>query len=127
MSSCLLLLMLVCSPSKPANVLTGVHATAAFADTWSTQRTFTACARYSWHCWEQNPITRPFQTNGQPLAYTSTYWGSVGAAWVGNKMHRSNNRVIRRLWWVPQVVGIGAHAYGINHNLGLVRRMERAR
>jgi hypothetical protein len=41
----------------------------------------------------------------------------IAGIWLGTEMKRSRNRFFRRVWWVPQAVGIGGNlsgaAYGI--------------
>lgn len=33
----------------------------------------------------------------------------AGTVWIGRKMQRSNNRVLRKVWWVPQLVLTSLH------------------
>lgn len=113
MNECLLILLLSCQP-KVASALTLAHATVAFADTWQTQRAVDRCAqRPGCYSSERNPLARPFQTNGKPLAYAATTAGVFGTAWLADRMRRSNNWT-RKVWWLPQIgltvgsaVGIG--------------------
>jgi hypothetical protein len=42
---------------------------------------------------------------------------ALGSYWIGSKMHHSQNRLLRRLWYVPQVAGILGNAYGTVHNI----------
>jgi hypothetical protein len=69
--------------------------------------------------YEGNPVVS-FLTGTHPT------WGRMaplGAAqevvgiWLGTEMKRSRNRFVRKVWWLPQAVGIGGNlsgtAYGI--------------
>jgi hypothetical protein len=60
------------------------------------------------------------------LAGTHPTWGrmaplgavqEVVGIWLGTEMKRSRNRFVRKVWWLPQAVGIGGNlsgtAYGI--------------
>jgi len=107
--TCVLTLILSCG-SKPAAALTLAHAGTALADTWSTQRALDRGGR------ELNPLTRPFQTHGQPLAYASTAAGVVGTAWLADRMRRSKNWT-RKIWWLPQAALAGVGGWAIHGNL----------
>jgi len=123
MTTCMLFLILC--QSRPGAVLNVAHAAAAFTDTWSTQRYLDNCIQPGRRCWERNLVTRPFQSHGKPLAYVTTGLGVVGVSAIAHRMRRSDNRVIRRIWWLPQAALIGAHAWGIHNNLSLDERHKR--
>jgi hypothetical protein len=109
---CAMTLILSCG-SKSAAVLNVSHAAVAFADSYYTQRSFSLCREHG-KCWnvEANPLTRPFQRNGEAVAYQSTYAGLSLSNFVAQRMRTSHNRVLKRIWWLPQGVLIGASMYG---------------
>ena len=109
---CALTLILSCG-SKSAAALNVSHAAVAFTDVYYTQRSYDLCRVFN-GCRdvEANPLTRAFQRNGRPIAYQSTYVGLSLSSFVGQKMRTSHNRVLRRIWWLPQTVLIGASIYG---------------
>jgi hypothetical protein len=107
--------------------LNAIHAGAAFADTWSTQRYFEAGRERGRRVFELNPLARPFQEHGQARAYAATAAGVFGAATLGKVMRESRHRWVRRLWWVPQAALTGAHAWGIQRNLEAHRRLTEGR
>jgi len=106
-------LVLACG-SKPAVSLNVIHAAASFADTFTTQRGFDVCRVYA-GCiprrLEANPLTRPFQSNGRAIAYTSTAMGVQGLSYLAQRMRTSNNRVLKRIWWLPQAALSGTSGY----------------
>ena len=109
---CALTLILSCG-SKSAAVLNVSHAAVAFADVYYTQRSYSLCRTLA-GCSdiEANPLTRPFQRRGKPLAYASSYAGLSLSSSVAQRMRTSHNRVLRRIWWLPQSVLLGASIYG---------------
>ncbi len=109
---CAMTLIFSCA-SKPASALNLSHAAVAFTDTYFTQRSFNLCpAAGGCANVEGNPLTRPFQRNGQTLAFHSTYVGLTVAAFTAQKMRASQNRIVRRIWWLPQTLLIAGSAYG---------------
>jgi hypothetical protein len=109
---CALTLILSCH-SKSAAALNVSHAAVAFADVYYTQRSYSLC-RVLAGCTdiEANPLTRPFQRRGKPFAYASSYVGLSLASSVAQRMRTSHNRILRRIWWLPQSVLLGASIYG---------------
>jgi hypothetical protein len=70
---------------------------------------------------ERNPILRPML--GHPAAmyaYRAAY--TMGAAWVGHKMHTSRFGIARKLWWLPQTVSIEQNVYGYAYTRAHYRR-----
>ena len=68
---------------------------------------------------EINPAVRVF-TGPDPTWSRMAPLGAVQeivGIWLGTEMKRSRNRFFRRVWWIPQVAGIGGNlsgtAYGI--------------
>jgi len=58
---------------------------------------------------EANPVTRPFVDGmPQPLVSAVSAGGVLGLGWLAHRMHQSNNRVLRKIWWVPQAIQGGA-------------------
>lgn len=109
---CAMTLILFCG-SRSAVTLNVSHAAVAFADSYYTQRSFSLCHDHG-QCWniEANPLTRPFQRNGAAVAYQSTYAGLSLASFAAQKMRTSHNRILKRIWWLPQSAMIGASIFG---------------
>jgi hypothetical protein len=109
---CALTLVLSCG-SKPAAMLNVSHAAIAFADTYYTQRSYDLC-RVMVGCRdvEANTLTRPIQREGKPIAFQATLMGVSLTAFAAQKMRTSRNRMVRRLWWLPQAALIGGSIYG---------------
>ena len=70
---CALTLILSCG-SRSTAALNVSHAAVAFADVYYTQRSYSLCRAFpGCRDVEANPLTRPFQRNGKPIAYQSSY------------------------------------------------------
>lgn len=113
---CILTIILTC-PNLGVGLLNASHATLAFTDTYTTQRNFMQCREIMCESRETNPLTRPFQSHGKPLAYASTYTGLVGASYLASRMRQSNRKWVRALSWLPQASLSAASVWGINKNL----------
>jgi hypothetical protein len=88
------------------------HAGAAF-DAWSTRRALSG----NWGT-EADPLMRPFAHSGS--IYVATQVGPVIMDMIGKRAMTSQNRWIRKFWWVPQTVGASmSFRAGIN-NVGVV-------
>jgi hypothetical protein len=70
------------------------HSAAGF-DAWTTRRNIRSGQV------ELNPVLKPFANSN--AIYAATQVGPAVTDYVGWRMMRSRNRVVRRLWWVPQV------------------------
>lgn len=70
------------------------HSAAGF-DAWTTRRNVSSGQV------ELNPVLKPFADSN--AIYAVTQIGPSVMDFVGYKMARSHNRIVRRLWWVPQV------------------------
>lgn len=117
--TCALTLILMCQ-SKPAVALNLAHAAVAFGDTYTTQRNYDLCrvlAGCDARKLEDNPLARPFQAHGKPLAYVSTYAGVAASSFVSQKMRGSRNKWLRRLAPWVQVGLTAASGYGITVNV----------
>ncbi len=91
---------------------TAGHAGAAF-DAWSTRRALSG----NWGT-EADPLMRPFAHSG--TIYFATQVGPVLMDLIGKRAMTSQNRWIRKFWWVPQTVGASmSFRAGIN-NVGVV-------
>lgn len=64
---------------------------------------------------EIDPAVTPFLgSHPRPaVMYAAGAVVCIGEAYLAERMHRSRHRWIRRMWWLPQTVTIGASAYGI--------------
>jgi hypothetical protein len=109
---CALTLILSCH-SRSAAALNASHAAVAFVDVYYTQRSYTLCRSLAGcNDIEANPLTRPFQQRGKLIAYNSSYVGLTLSSLIAQRMRTSQNRVLRRIWWLPQSVLLGASIYG---------------
>jgi hypothetical protein len=68
---------------------------------------------------EGNPLLRPFSHSGG--LYAATQVSPAVMDLLGKRMMISENRWVRRLWWLPQVAGSGFSVGAGAHNLSLVR------
>lgn len=68
---------------------------------------------------EANPLLRPFAHSG--ALYAATQVSPALMDFVGHKMMRSRQPLIRKLWWMPQAIGAGASFSAAMHNRSLVQ------
>ena len=66
---------------------------------------------------ELNPFLKPFANSA--AIYPALQVWPTGMDFVGSKMMHSQNRVMRRVWWVPQVASTVAFVSFGFHNLGV--------
>jgi hypothetical protein len=70
-------------------------------------------------CVEADPAVR-FLTGPHPTWSRMAPLGAVQEVvgiWLGTEMKRSRNPFFRRVWWIPQVVGIGGNLTGTAHGM----------
>jgi hypothetical protein len=91
---------------------TAGHAGAAF-DAWSTRRALSG----NWGT-EADPLMRPFAHSG--TIYLATQVGPVLMDLIGKRAMTSQNRWIRKFWWVPQTVGASMSFRAGMNNVGVV-------
>ena len=89
------------------------HAGAAF-DAWTTRRAIS-----SGYGQEANPFLKPFA--GSNAIYAATQVSPAVMDYLGKRLMTSQNPAIRRLWWVPQVMGASMSFAAGAHNMGVVR------
>ena len=89
------------------------HGAAAF-DAYSTRRVLSG--NYGM---EGNPLLRPFAHSNALYAVTQVSPAVMDL--IGKRMMVSQNRLVRRLWWVPQAAGSGFSIGAGVHNMGVVR------
>ena len=92
--------------NRHVSVLRGGHnwfllalaqSSAASFDAWTTNR-----AIAQGHS-ELNPMLRPVA--GTPVIYAAVQVTPVLFDYIGRRMQRSENGMMRRIWWLPQVLG----------------------
>jgi hypothetical protein len=93
--------------------LTFVSSGAAAFDAWSTRRAISAGAGT-----ESNPMLAPFAHSG--ALYAATQVSPLVMDLIGRKMMTSHNNLARRMWWLPQTLGMGMSLSAGVHNVGLV-------
>jgi hypothetical protein len=89
------------------------HGAAAF-DAYSTRRALSG--NYGT---EGNPLLRPFAHSN--ALYVATQVSPAVMDLIGKRMMVSENRWIRRMWWLPQVAGTGFSIGAGVHNMGIVK------
>lgn len=120
-TTCILLTMTLCHAIRDKPVLI-LGVTQGIAMTLDTQQTlyYNGHQQRGWAFHEIDPITRPL------LTHPAGYYGleaavTIGSMWLGEKMRRSHNRIIRGIWWLPQTYEIGAAAAGYGWTRGHAR------
>ncbi len=89
------------------------HGAAAF-DAYSTRRVLSG--NYGI---EGNPLLRPFAHSN--ALYAVMQISPAVMDLIGKRMMVSQNRLVRRLWWLPQAAGSGFSIGAGVHNMGVVR------
>jgi len=89
------------------------HGAAAF-DAYSTRRVLSG--NYGM---EGNPLLRPFAHSNALYAVTQVSPAVMDL--IGKRMMVSQNRWVRRLWWLPQAAGSGFSIGAGVHNMGVAR------
>jgi len=87
------------------------HAGATF-DAWSTRRAISGG-----YGQESNPFLKPFANSN--AIYAATQVSPAFMDFLGKRMMVSQNRWVRRLWWVPQAAGAGFSFAAGAHNIGV--------
>jgi hypothetical protein len=88
------------------------HAGAAF-DAWTTRRAISGGFGQ-----EANPFLKPFANSN--AIYAATQVSPAVMDYLGKRMMVSQNPAIRRLWWIPQLVGTSMSFAAGTHNMGVV-------
>lgn len=91
-------------------ILSAAGHTAATLDAYSTRRAIAMGGV------ESNPLIRPFAHS--PAIYAALQTDPLVLNYVGYRLQRSQNKFLRRIWWVPQSVGIAASFGAAMHDLG---------
>ena len=68
---------------------------------------------------ESNPLLRPFAHSG--ALYAATQVSPVVMDFIGKRMMVSENRWMRRMWWLPQAAGSGFSIAAGVHNMCVVK------
>jgi hypothetical protein len=99
-------------PSHRAWMMLSVASSGAAAfDAYSTRRSVESGNV------EANPFMKPFA--GSPAIYVALQASPLVMDYAALKMQRSNNRVIRRMWWLPQSTGTAMSILAGVHNMGI--------
>ena len=117
--------MLIAAPAKPQKQdsekvfqgakkkawfsLAAVEHSAAGFDAWSTRQGIGS------NVTESNPLLKPFANS--PAMYAATQVVPTGMDILARYMMRSNNHVVRKLWWLPQTASTVASLASGFHNL----------
>jgi hypothetical protein len=84
------------------------HGAAAF-DAYSTRDAISHGAV------ENDPLMRPFANS--PAMYAASQMGPLVLDLVARRMQRSNNSLLRRMWWLPQSAATVSFVFCGVHNL----------
>ena len=68
---------------------------------------------------ETNPLLQPFSHSG--AMYAATQVSPAVMDFISKRMMVSENRWVRKMWWLPQVAGSGFSVFAGVHNLSVVR------
>ena len=68
---------------------------------------------------ETNPFLRPFSHSS--ALYAVTQLSPAAMDYIGKRMMVSQDRWLRKLWWLPQAAGSGFSVFAGVHNLGVVK------
>jgi hypothetical protein len=90
--------------------LMSVEHGAALLDAWSTRDVLRSGGR------ELDPLVRPFAHS--PTLYPALQVTPFAVDYFSARLMRSNHRVLRGLWWVPQIVSAAGSIYCGVSNLG---------
>lgn len=96
-------------PRRPWLALMAAQHGAAAFDAYSTRYAVGHGAT------EQNPLLRPFAHS--PSIYAVSQLTPAALDLVGRRMQRSQNHLVRRLWWLPQTLSAAAYIWAGAHNL----------
>jgi len=89
------------------------HGAAAF-DAYSTRLAISGN-----YATETNPFLRPFSHSS--ALYAATQVSPAVMDYIGKRMMVSENRWVRKMWWLPQAAGSGFSVFAGVHNLGMVK------
>lgn len=90
-------------------LLIAEHSAALF-DAWSTRQSLSSGNGY-----ERDPLLKPFANSG--AVYPALQVAPLGADFLAHRLLHSNNRLLRRSWWLPQALSLGASAWCGARNL----------
>ena len=90
-----------------------VHGAAAF-DAYTTRQAIGRGAV------EADPMMRPFASS--PSIYAAIQIAPLALDYAARRMQRSENPVIRKMWWLPQSGGAAMYLFSGTHNLGVAGR-----
>jgi hypothetical protein len=68
---------------------------------------------------ETNPFLRPFSHSS--ALYAATQVSPALMDFIGKRMMVSENRWVRKMWWLPQVAGSGFSVFAGVHNLSVAK------
>jgi len=83
----------------------------AFLDAWSTRDVLSHGGR------EMNPLVQPFANSG--AIYPMLQVGPTAMDYLGRRMMRSNSRLLRDTFWVPQFASTAISVSCGVHNMGV--------
>jgi hypothetical protein len=90
------------------------HGAAAF-DAYSTRLAISG----NNYATETNPFLRPFSHSN--ALYAATQVSPALMDFIGKRMMVSENRWVRKMWWLPQVAGSGFSVFAGVHNLSVAK------
>lgn len=110
MITCLLLSASLCMAARDKPVVT-LAAAEAITMTMDYRQTLAMTSGRGRGFHENNPLLRPLLPH--PAAVYALEAGAViGGMWLGERLRRSDKSWLRRLWWLPQMSGVGGGVFG---------------
>jgi hypothetical protein len=104
------------TPSRRKWLVLGLamHGAAAF-DSYTTRQAIGRGAV------EGDPLMRPFASS--PSIYAAIQIAPLALDYAARRMQRSENPIIRKMWWLPQSGGTAMYLFSGTHNLGVAGRL----
>lgn len=102
---CLLLSLALCRMIQQDRPVVALTATDAAVASWDYTQT-----RFGIESGgiEKDPLIRPFAHNTAAMVAAATV-EVMTVGYMAQRMKHSDHALLRKTWWIPQVVGIGAH------------------
>ena len=71
--------------------------------------------------YERNPLARPFTNLPRPAYVASSLAMITSLNYISHRMHHSQNKFLRKTWWVLPVAAAIGNAYGMSMGIHALR------